>query len=488
MSNQALLLDSSRALCEGLPRFSCIFLPIGYLSNLMRILQDDSTPDWHTVTDSVGRRAVHRAYDASYAWLTQPRSFDELDNVVNSSCLCEPPTLDSQSHKMGRKTMRLTAPDSPPFHTLLLLILSPFEKRDFVFDSAFALHKMHRLSRRQVWPRSVRTLLPHGPEGTIRALIQLFRIDMPLRHYAILYITLGRTIRFVHPLVLPYIVTSTTFLFHGVLEFSKKHVLIRNQGGEVMQQQINMQAVTALFEFAHCMTCVTVRHANNVQRITFNNQQPSASLDAITHCVNVCHAYLKGLGASPSQSKGSPYSLLTDTIGQLGTVGGQLLDDCPITRTCFISTAAKDAFHKKAWYIQPFFQPPSHRFRYTMHHLDIAQRCAAPKCTRTRADGRLKRCSGCLRVCYCSRTCQKNAWRGKISHRSVCSTIEHLCTALDVPEQEVFKWASIPVLDRSVSEQSARLVVEHFDLLAARHMAASRMFAITTFEFATDAT
>jgi hypothetical protein len=141
---------------------------------------------------------------------------------------------------MGRKTMRLTAPDSPPFHTLLLLILSPSEKRDFVFDSAFALHKMHRLSRWQVWPPSVQTLLPHGPEGTIRALIQLFHIDMPLSHYAILYITLGRTIRLVHPLVLPYIVTSTTFLFHGVLEFSKKHVLIQNQGGEVMQQQINM--------------------------------------------------------------------------------------------------------------------------------------------------------------------------------------------------------------------------------------------------------
>jgi hypothetical protein len=199
MSNQALLLDSSRALCKGFPRFGCIFLPIGYLLNLMRILQDDSTPDWHTVTDSVGQRVVHRAYDASYAWLTQPRSFDELDNVVDSSCLCETPTLDSESHKMGRKTVRLTAPDSPPFHTLLLLILSPFEKRDFVFDSAFALHKMHRLSRRQVWPRSVRTLLPHGPKGTIRALIQLFRIDMPLSHYAILYITLGRTIRLVHP-------------------------------------------------------------------------------------------------------------------------------------------------------------------------------------------------------------------------------------------------------------------------------------------------
>jgi ferredoxin len=488
MSDHAILVDSSRSFIRSLALSECIFLSLGHFAQIMRTL-GGANLNPNSQTDSVGRRSANRAYDAGYAWLTRPRSNEQLDLVVKSRCSCpamHPQIQDSRTHALGREMARNTRPQSDPFHALLTVILSEFRRSDQMFDGNPAMPKLHLLSKRQIWPRSIHSLLPHGAEDTMRSLLQLFRIELPLDEYGLLYTALVRIIRLAHPLVLPYIVTSSSFVSYGIVGFSKKHATAQNQAGDLAQQHIDMRAVKAMYDFTYCMTTLAVRHANNVQRIKLNNQQPSAVLEAFARCVDVCHAYLKGPEVLPNRVGNTPHSMLGESIDQLVTLGGLVYDDCPISRLCAISMTSKNAFHQAARYSQPYSQTLPDRFRFAMHRLDIAQHCAAPECTRTRADGRLKRCSGCRRVHYCSRACQRGAWRSKIPHRDVCSKIVRLCAALKVPEKDPAEWNAPAFVDRPIPEQSARLVVDHFDKLAASHMSNPRKSTIPYVPFETN--
>jgi hypothetical protein len=66
------------------------------------------------------------------------------------------------------------------------------------------------------------------------------------------------------------------------------------------------------------------------------------------------------------------------------------------------------------------------------------QRCGAPGCPRTFVDQDsssgsacepvYRLCAGCRRVPYCSRECQRRAWRGPAPHRDVCGPLRALCS------------------------------------------------------------
>jgi hypothetical protein len=56
--------------------------------------------------------------------------------------------------------------------------------------------------------------------------------------------------------------------------------------------------------------------------------------------------------------------------------------------------------------------------------LIASQRCTAPACLNTVADGRLRACGECTHMRYCSRTCQKRAWTNpRAPHRVLCKLL-----------------------------------------------------------------
>jgi hypothetical protein len=78
---------------------------------------------------------------------------------------------------------------------------------------------MHQLSRRTGWPRSITSMLPHGPERTIQALLRLFRTVVPGQRRA-LYAALEWIMALCHPLVTRLLIRSSTFLRYGIGGFT----------------------------------------------------------------------------------------------------------------------------------------------------------------------------------------------------------------------------------------------------------------------------
>jgi hypothetical protein len=82
--------------------------------------------------------------------------------------------------------------------------------------------------------------------------------------------------------------------------------------------------------------------------------------------------------------------------------------------------------------IQEFARDDKHPFlRAVLHgfHTPWRQRCYGPDCLRTCASQNTEfmACVGCTRAVYCSRRCQKAAWKyDKAPHREVCRVYRHL--------------------------------------------------------------
>jgi hypothetical protein len=81
-----------------------------------------------------------------------------------------------------------------------------------------------------------------------------------------------------------------------------------------------------------------------------------------------------------------------------------------------------------------------------------SQRCYGPGCIATYADRSktFKRCSGCRVATYCSRKCQKAAWRHPTAaHREVCSLYRACKDAMlphehDINEAAIRAWGALP--------------------------------------------
>ncbi|KAH9923274.1 uncharacterized protein B0H18DRAFT_861542, partial [Fomitopsis serialis] len=66
--------------------------------------------------------------------------------------------------------------------------------------------------------------------------------------------------------------------------------------------------------------------------------------------------------------------------------------------------------------------------------------CCAPECKETFATaGRpFPRCAGCGILCYCSRECQKSAWKhAKAPHKEVCPKLRVLHERTNLPQKQV---------------------------------------------------
>jgi len=90
-----------------------------------------------------------------------------------------------------------------------------------------------------------------------------------------------------------------------------------------------------------------------------------------------------------------------------------------------------------------------------LSHLDDVHRCFAPACVASELDGRMRLCMGCQRDKYCSRYCQKKAWRHKqAAHRDVCAALAGVPNTKDL---------SVSSTKAGIKLAIARLILSHLE-------------------------
>lgn len=96
--------------------------------------------------------------------------------------------------------------------------------------------------------------------------------------------------------------------------------------------------------------------------------------------------------------------------------------------------------------------------------------CGAPGCKTVSTERRLKMCTRCIHVFYCSRACQKRAWKHPIvAHRDICATLQVFSALVDpvfaeTPKTEdSFRRVCYEVL--TGNQGIARDIIEHFRVL-----------------------
>jgi hypothetical protein len=425
-----------KSLIASLENADCILLSLGWMAMVLKstMLSAEDNP--------FSTRLMYATYSACFKWLTLPRSDRALMDLCNFRCLCTPSQMQLPMHEAGLDVIP-KAVVARPFAALLSCILEPFAKVDSEYDDfGQYAYRVHTLPRRRMWPRSVTSVLPHGPEGTVRAFLRILATDIPPASRGEVYVALCRILRLCGPLVAPLLIRSSFFARHAIDVMRDLRLEPESHVQGKLDSDHNFEVITCIKDFVGLMSEIVGRSTSEAERVAFHSLAPASTLASYAHCIDI-YGLAQTIVNAPSTRQHyqkhplSWSSILVPIIRQFMLIGAKLCNDCPSAARAEISVAAKKLVLERLR-SDTATKKLAEQFMFLMQHLEIRQRCGAPGCVKTRADGRLRCCTGCRRVMYCSRACQKAAWRHTIAHRDVCQAIPLLCLAMEIPEQGIF--------------------------------------------------
>jgi hypothetical protein len=369
-----------------------------------------------------------------------------------------------------------------PFARLLERIVEPLTFVDSKDESNQWARHLHTLPRRRVWPRSITSILPHGPEGTVRAFVRILATDIPPASREQVYRALCRILRLCSPLVAPLLIRSSFFARHAIDVMRDLRLEPESHVQGKLDSDHNLEVMMCIKGFVDLMSDIVRRSTSEAERVAFHGLAPASTLASYAHCIDV-YLLARSLVNAPStrhhyqEHPPAWLSVVDPAIQQFVLIGAKLCDDCPSAARTKISVAAKELVLGRLRF-DTATKKLAERFVLLMHHLEIRQRCGAPGCIMTRVDGRLRCCTGCRRVMYCSRACQKAAWRHTIAHRDVCQAIPLLCLAMEIPEQGIFEFMKIfregELRTDPTHEGLYQQVLDHFAKLTSYELKTSR--------------
>jgi hypothetical protein len=429
----------------------------------------------HWETDPAAVKIMHTMYSACFEWVARARSDDELEDLRQSSCHCAGEASHSaheRAHELGGELVNRNT--TPPWALVLTWMSLPFDLSDVELNIKAKARGMHTLSRRTSWPRSITSILPHGPEHTVHGLLRLFQ-TVPAGQRRGLYATLDR-IMTLCPLVVRLLVRSSRFL-RCCIECSTD-MPIPAPSNNMNLAARNATIVSEVEIFTQMMMRFVYFTLNETERLLFESQEPEMILWAYARCIEICES-AKNLMELPMHQRcfadiDLSSQRIEGIVSQLLSLSTRLCQDFPSLRGTHAPADIWDRIIHESASIRQV--PSSHqvwdRIALVMHQLELRQRCTASGCTRTRADGRLHRCAQCKRVPYCSRRCQKAAWAQAIAHRDVCKSIGVLCEAYQIPERDVYnyRFPTVPGNNASYEEMGLQ-VLDHFSRLTKLNMA-----------------
>jgi hypothetical protein len=391
-------------------------------------------------TTARDRRSVREAYQTCFAWLTRPRDSQELLQLSQAQCTCNSGALLALSHQAGLKIIELFGgPSWQLFFVLADYILALFLVRldaNPMTEDQETRQRVHHMLHRRTWPGTWQEMLPHGPKDTMFALLRLFDTNPPIRLRYSTITVIGRIARYCHPLVVPIFIHSSGMMVSSIM-------VSISQSQQILIEQLGSESpdVKVLVGTQNCLTSIAVfllglfKFSHETQRTIFHVEVGSYLLNAYSDAALLCQTLAENNRFLLSESVIARNS---EILGKFGLLGGFIYHDWPNSRKQDIDAVLVELFDKNSSRHLALKGRTWLRLLQLFQHLEVRQQCAAPGCLYTLVDGPLWRCAGCVRVVYCSRACQKRAWRHDIPHRSVCSVLARLQKELQLPHDNVY--------------------------------------------------
>jgi hypothetical protein len=405
------------------------------------------------------RQCVSKVFDLIWEWVTRPRTEQEVRTIIKMKCTCTPEERRADDHTELLDTEEWMSPDA--IAGWLMVDACLYVGSTVVPDCKQPdILPLNKLRRREHWPHSIRSFLPHGAARTIEGLSVWLKFTSPSQLFSVdrhlLLRSLDNIILIFRPLVVPHVIVSPAIL--GSI-YQMKHVHTSFYiGGNNLPTHKEEQTLVSHLKYCHQHTTVIyslVTHmTNEMERSVFHHSAPAELLAAYEGAQTVARQAAQTISLLVRRSKDDsdsdrsrcphPILQMVDHVNQLKQhvthlVSALYLDlnkdtTKPQGPVCSSSSSASIGIHCHAHdrksgrkiYI-PSAPSPATRLKKELTLLMDSQRCCAPNCLNTVIEGRLWACAGCSSMVYCSRRCQKRGWTYEgVAHRMWCSKVAEL--------------------------------------------------------------
>jgi hypothetical protein len=412
-------------------------------------------------------------------WLSFRRTSQQINSFLSKKCSCSSSLSGFEIHRIGASRRDVRGSTKPTPGELVLgyaaqMICNPQKEL-----SGRARYQIHRLSSRDVWPYSTQQTLPHGPEETLRGYFDWLAADDTYVFSACDALQIFHVMAdFAWPAVIS-IFKKTHLIPDRFVDMTKrwsKNIIAAPDRIETSMDRPYMEGVVGLLS----------------QLAYFLRMLSSDCLDPHTariclaprrkEILGNCHRLL-GMAALLSSEKPAARTqeLFENTMKRALEVAVIIYNHFPefrnnsVAQFVYHDTVIKHANpvgvpHILAWTI----------LTDTLRYQYIRQTCAAPGCIRTTEDcGRSFRyCAGCHRVPYCSRACQKNAWRRDdgLGHWKICASLRSICIRRGLSHTSELRIHPPSVPEFSTTEvKDLYMINEHFQTLVTHALRANEI-------------
>lgn len=400
----------------------------------------------------------------AFRWLTHRRSKAHIIALLGSTCQCAITT--SLAHFIGNNAIMRNQPDlneipgydpSPGWHKYHPTSGCHLVHQILVYavrlgDCDCCPRALEHLTHRRHWPHSLSELLPNGPLNTCFALsrwmgmekFQLWTQGKSSHMMAIIF-------EISHSVLLPELAIWVPTLIYAIswhVGKTREYIATESRG-------IQPGDIEALYHASRVMKYF--RDTTMMQ--TWLIYTLDEGLQALL--LESCTAALVFSSVIQSQRCDDPalQSMLHQIAASCVEFGGILLDNDASQIQYTFKSFLNSIVRKETVPSIVFAGFGRHRFKelseHASHYCQIQdcfiylahdQRCHNEQCPRTFADigGRMKRCSRCYRVQYCSRRCQKKAWtQGQWPHQGSCSLFEQIVQFGNFRDLESRPWIAL---------------------------------------------
>jgi hypothetical protein len=458
---------------------SCPLTLVGCMMVLSKYLLDcgpskskDDANMFHLMVEEINTLQI--------AWAVRPRTTAELEECALWRCTCHPSTADPyEFHACGDYFFK-TDQDQQiiVFVTLCLIPLRLLDERyhDRSMKNRFIKSKMRRR-----WPHSLADVMPDGAENAFRGLVAWFGFDFGSSRHERAELLVAVTVLYelAPSSTMPYLVGSKTLLTGGIINSVhhasakwEKHAF---RSADKQHTQLVLKRTFYLLSSVCLVLSTLLIHAHQVQVNAFLAHVKPMDL---LYCCNQATKLLDQLRIEAKAYATDTFKLAPAKVDALvptfREVRHMICDHLPMdvsVITPISPAAAEHNMSEKRRLIKDF--------SHVAPEMASRQLCNAPGCTRTFADSgrRFRYCAGCLRVCYCSRACQKAAWNHEVGHRGVCSAIR-----IATIHRQKWRDAKVPASVPWTPEvaQAYKDVLAHRHALVSLEMSLSREFKLSS--------
>jgi hypothetical protein len=373
-----------------------------------------------------------------------------MERLLHASCTCPALVKRDPKHIWAQYVVEQEVRRGPctlPFLLVFNRIITDIsDAAERPLGGGYSPH-LHPIGYLDVWPQTLSQILPHGPEDTVRGLVNWLKTDIGVYNRDVLVRMVDRVYAYTSQKTLPHMIVSKTFIARGVVP-----LLAFGANPPQSNQDLEL-AEQALDSCNSALWAIAIHRCNPTHRRVLLES-------CVVEILRLCDQAIRRLSHVEKQIRGhgeiheGKIHLLGFSLNRLAGILAQDL---------YWWTAGKIAY--KASAIDPL--PHLHSFwARTLNALEYSsegQCCGLPDCMQTFLDtNSFRLCSGCRRVTYCSRRCQIRAWtHPAVPHREVCGKIHYICTESGIPRirMKVLKDRKPEVFN----EVLGQAIAEHFE-------------------------